>query len=241
MTTSPHHRRHLALRRITRRRQSVLRAVFRASTDAGDLPVGCRPALPHSGAPCPVPAPKIILFFRNTNQGYISFHPAPLRRGVAHRHGRWVRDAVDAAAHETNAFARGRRSRVVLTPRRWRQVSRKQFPRGDGGKKARSPGRARYKLLKPLRREGWVFPAVSVVTMLVWFFHFHARLRVRLRARLSLRPCFRGQKFLHNLGASRRGQAVVCLQSQHRHCERSEAIHSLGGSRGLLRRKRSSQ
>jgi hypothetical protein len=28
----------------------------------------------------------------------------------------------------------------------------------DGGKKARSPGRARRKLLKPLRREGRVFP-----------------------------------------------------------------------------------
>src|SRR5579863_5751994 len=42
----------------------------------------------------------------------------------------------------------GRRSRVVLTPRRWRQASRK-YPRGDGGKKARSPGRARYKPLKP--------------------------------------------------------------------------------------------
>jgi hypothetical protein len=28
----------------------------------------------------------------------------------------------------------------------------------DGGKRARSPGRARYKPLKPLRREGRVFP-----------------------------------------------------------------------------------
>jgi hypothetical protein len=28
----------------------------------------------------------------------------------------------------------------------------------DGGKKARSPGRARNKPLKPLRREGRVFP-----------------------------------------------------------------------------------
>ena len=44
----------------------------------------------------------------------------------------------------------GRRSRVVLTPRRWRQASRK-YPRGDGDKKARSPGRARRKPLKPLR------------------------------------------------------------------------------------------
>ena len=57
----------------------------------------------------------------------------------------------------------GWRSRVVLTPRRWRQVLRRRVPpnrailaanpRSDGGKRARSPGRARRKPLKPLRRE----------------------------------------------------------------------------------------
>ena len=53
-----------------------------------------------------------------------------------------------------------RRSRVVLTPRRWRQVRGvksaqpgldKTYPLSDGGKRARSPGRARRKPLKPLR------------------------------------------------------------------------------------------
>jgi hypothetical protein len=53
-----------------------------------------------------------------------------------------------------------RRSRVVLTPRRWRQVRGvksaqpgldKTYPLDDGGKRARSPGRARRKPLKPLR------------------------------------------------------------------------------------------
>ena len=47
------------------------------------------------------------------------------------------------------AFAegvRGRRSRVVLMPRRWHQVGDDALHRADdGGKKARSPGRARYK------------------------------------------------------------------------------------------------
>src|ERR1700732_4793790 len=52
---------------------------------------------------------------------------------------------------------RGRQSRVVLTPRRWRQVCGGNFA-GDGGKKARSPGRVRSKLLKPLRGECRVFP-----------------------------------------------------------------------------------
>jgi hypothetical protein len=41
---------------------------------------------------------------------------------------------------------RVRRSRVVLTPRRWRQVrERPTLLAGDGDKKARSPGRARNK------------------------------------------------------------------------------------------------
>src|SRR6202521_3215187 len=53
-----------------------------------------------------------------------------------------------------------RRSRVVLTPRCWRQVRGvksaqpgldKTYPLSDGGKTARSPGRARRKPLKPLR------------------------------------------------------------------------------------------
>src|ERR1700738_5316259 len=52
---------------------------------------------------------------------------------------------------------RGRRSRVVLTPRRWRQV-RGGDSADDGGKQARSPGRARRKPLKPLRRECRVIP-----------------------------------------------------------------------------------
>jgi hypothetical protein len=48
------------------------------------------------------------------------------------------------AALLTRAPACGRRSRVVLTPRRWRQVCGR-YSAGDGGKQARSPGRARYK------------------------------------------------------------------------------------------------
>src|SRR3954453_1711556 len=60
------------------------------------------------------------------------------------------RDAVDADVLLTNSTGCGRRSRVVLTPRCWRQVGGK-YPAGDGDNKARSPGRARRKPLKPLR------------------------------------------------------------------------------------------
>src|SRR6195256_6077664 len=65
-----------------------------------------------------------------------------------------------------------RRSRVVLTPRRWRQVRGvksaqpgldKTYPLGDGGKRARSP-RARRKPLKPLRAGTSGDSGVLVVT-----------------------------------------------------------------------------
>jgi len=53
------------------------------------------------------------------------------------------RNAVDAGcASDEMRLARGRPSRVVLTPRRRRQVGERNFT-DDGDKKARSPGRAR--------------------------------------------------------------------------------------------------
>jgi hypothetical protein len=85
---------------------------------------------------------KIFRFPSDPNHPHIPRHPGPRRGAFRDRHGRRARDAMDAACQKTNDIARGRRSRVVLTPRRWRQASRK-YPRGDGGKQARSPGRAR--------------------------------------------------------------------------------------------------
>ena len=63
----------------------------------------------------------------------------------------------------TRAPFRGRRSRVVLTPRRRRQVGGSNSA-GDGDKKARSPGRARRKPLKPLRAGMPGDPGATVVT-----------------------------------------------------------------------------
>ena len=74
------------------------------------------------------------------------------------------RDAVDADALADEERDGGRRSRVVLTPRRWRSSLAGLFLRDDGDKKARSPGRARRKPLKPLRRECRVFSGVTAVT-----------------------------------------------------------------------------
>src|SRR5580698_4258241 len=64
----------------------------------------------------------------------------------------------------------GRRNRVVLTPRRWRQVLKKLTLLGDDGdKKARSPGRARRKPLKPLRGECRVIRRPAVTNSRVFY------------------------------------------------------------------------
>jgi hypothetical protein len=73
---------------------------------------------------------------------------------------RWTRQCC-----KTNDTDRGRRSRVVLTPRRWRQVATMLAHCAyDGGKRARSSRRARRKPLKPLRGECRVISGVTVVT-----------------------------------------------------------------------------
>jgi hypothetical protein len=67
------------------------------------------------------------------------------------------------AALLTRALPCGRRSRVVLTPRRWRQVSQRQLREATV---ARKPGHrgARNKLLKPLRAGMPGDPGATVVT-----------------------------------------------------------------------------
>ena len=99
--------------------------------------------------------------------------PVPARGAVARRHERGTGCGGRKSVGTPSRSQRGlnpvsdcegaqderrlsvRQNRVVLTPRRWRQVSRKamsaltgatrRYPRGDGDKQARSPGRARHK------------------------------------------------------------------------------------------------
>ena len=76
------------------------------------------------------PSCENILIFRNRKSIYIHRHPAPTRGALRGRHGRWVRDAVDADSAFDEWRESGRRSRVVLTPRRWCQVLEKQASQG---------------------------------------------------------------------------------------------------------------
>jgi hypothetical protein len=139
---------------------------------------------------------------------------------------RWTRQC-----QKTNDVARGRRSRVVLTPRRWRQVGGR-ISAGDGDKKARSPGRARRKPLKPSRREGRVIP-VNLWSIPVCFLPLHTGPRVQRAPGFpcsplgaALRPLiFKAKEFCttRTLRAARMWKRVWI----QRHCERSEAIQKL--------------
>jgi hypothetical protein len=73
---------------------------------------------------------KNILLFRNRK----SIIPAQHKGAFRDRHGRRARDAVDAGGAKDEGAARGRRSRVVLTPPGWRQVGG-ILSAGDGVKK----------------------------------------------------------------------------------------------------------
>ena len=150
-------------------------------------------------------------------------HPTEGRCATSRNAGR---DAVDAEGANDDGARRGRRSRVVLTPRRWRQVlEKRKLLRGDGGKRARSPGRARRKPLKPLRREGRVVSGEPVVTTLVWFvFSPHGAAGASC-ARLSLCPL---------QGAGDRNQAKLART----HAARSRR-YVLPSLRGALATKQS--
>jgi hypothetical protein len=77
---------------------------------------------------------------------------------------------------KTGAAGGGRRSRVVLTPRRWRQG--RGASANDGGKKAGHRGEHEV-TVKTIAQGRPGYSGEPVVTTLVCFLHLHARLRVQ--------------------------------------------------------------
>jgi hypothetical protein len=136
---------------------------------------------------------------RPSGKSSLQLPPSCPKRGALRKVINAGRDAVDAGGASDEGAIRGRRSRVVLTPRRRRQVSREDA-RDDGDKKARSPGRARRKPLKPSRVGTPGESGGPVVTMLVCFLLSHARLRVQ-RAPGVPHALFGGQDVTQTPGA----------------------------------------
>src|SRR5713226_8368422 len=88
----------------------------------------------------------------------------------------------------------------------------------DGGKQARSPGRARRKPLKPLRREGRVSRRTLGDYARVLHLNFAREAAGASGTRLSLRPLSsEGQKIGQTSDAWRRENAGVCLISTNCH------------------------
>jgi hypothetical protein len=100
----------------------------------------------------------------------------------------------------------------------------------DGGKQARSPGRARRKPLKPLRREGRVSRRTLGDYARVLHLNFAREAAGASGTRLSLRPLLsEGQKFSQTSDAWRRENAEACLIS-------TNAPYPHRSSPGLTRR-----
>jgi hypothetical protein len=115
---------------------------------------------------------------------------------------------VDAGSAFDEGVTSGRRSRVVLTPRRWRQVLRITL-RGDGGKKADLRGE-RGISRKPLRAGMPGDSGATAVNTRVHFPHLCAHEAVgALGIRHSPRPF--GAEVLQQLGriARRDGEAML--------------------------------
>jgi len=110
----------------------------------------------------------------------------------------------------TNAPASGQRSRVVLTPRRWRQVC--GAIRVRRWQESPVTGESTKETVKTIRvRECRVIPALPVVTTLVWFLFFPREATGAAGTRHSPRPLLRGGYLWQQLGRNlRRGVAVVC-------------------------------
>jgi hypothetical protein len=66
---------------------------------------------------------EIFRFSRNTKSA-IGASSRSTRGALRDRHERWARDAMDTLAAPDERGQSGRRSRVVLIPRRWDQVLR---------------------------------------------------------------------------------------------------------------------
>src|SRR5712671_3766009 len=113
------------------------------------------------------------------------------------------------AARESARPAGVRPSRVVLTPRCWRQVCDKKRRRRC--QTSLVTGESTKYAVKPLRGECRIASAEPVCSC-AFFCNFARETAGAARTRHSLRPLISlGERFLHNSGESRRGIAESWL------------------------------
>jgi len=118
----------------------------------------------------------------------------------------------------------GRRSRVVLTPRRWRSSRREIFPPVTVTKKPDHRGE-REVSRKPLRREGRTASAEPVCSCAPCFVHFARETAGAARTRLSLRPLtIRGRNVSSKLARNARRDREAVSWTIVIACDKREAF-----------------
>jgi hypothetical protein len=149
---------------------------------------------------------KNIRLYRSSKWEHNPPCPEPTEGRFAIVTTRRAQDAMDAVASgglipAGRKRCSGRRSRVVPTPRPWRQVGGR-YPAGDGGKKRRSPGRARISRKTIARgRSGCLGCTCSSKTRVLCFALFAHGSTGAVGARPSLPPLLkREQKNSQNSG-----------------------------------------
>ena len=166
---------------------------------------------------CPARKKKFFASLLGRNSFTDTPRPASTRGAYRDRHETWGAGCDGRLrATDEGAFG-GRRSRVVLMPRRWHQVLRKlTLPRDDGDNQARSPERARRKPLKPFAQGMPDRFGVPVVTMLVCFLDLRTRLWVQRAPGIPCALCFgAGHGDAKTRARMRRGNVEVWLNSIH--------------------------
>ena len=150
---------------------------------------------------CPAPFEKIFWFSEDPNRLYTHRCPVPTEGRCATSPTRGL-DAVDAGCASDESAPCGRRSRVVLTPRRRRQAGGVFSPVTVST--SRSPGRARISR-KPLRGECRIASAEPVCSCALSFMHFARETAGAARTRHSPLPLIgEGGTLMANLARNMR-------------------------------------
>ena len=164
----------------------------------------------------PVQSPSQKYFrSRLTQITHISFAiPAHTQGAFRDRHERRAGDAMDAGgAADESAISRTAKSCGPDAPTLASSLA-EATPRGDGGNKARSPGRARSKPLTPSRAGMPGDPGATVVTNARAYYSTRAAAGAT-GTRHSPRP-LSGEEFMHNSGAIRAAGMRTCVDLRHR-------------------------
>jgi hypothetical protein len=163
--------------------------------------------------------------------------PAHYKGAFRDRHERKAGMRWTLMALLTRALSCGRRSRVVLTPRRWRQVLERHASWERWWQQSPVTRESTEETVKTIACGNAGCSGATVVTNACAYYTSRTRLRVQRAPGIPHALCFRAKDYNKDSGAMRRGMVEVCL-SYPRHCERSEAIHSFFLSsrpHGLLR------